>query len=117
MKFILQVFVIAALAYVAELYMSWWTIAVAAILGGYFLKSKANFLAGFLAIGLMWLLIAWLADSSSPSHLGEKVAAIFTISKPLLLLVTCLLGGLVGGFGAWTGARLRPEKRRSPYYR
>mgnify|MGYP005818118121 CR=1 FL=1 len=116
MRFILQILAIATLGYIAELYMSWWTIAVAAILGGYFLKSKANFLAGFLAIALMWLAVAVWVDAASPSNLADQVAAIFTLSKPLLLVVTCLLGGLVGGFGAWTGARLRPGKKRSPYY-
>jgi hypothetical protein len=46
--------------------------------------------------------------------LAEKVAAIFTISKTVLIALTALLGGLVGGFAALSGSLLKPKK--SKYY-
>jgi len=116
MKVVLQIVVIALLAFVAEYFMAWWTIAIAACIGGYFLKSRINFLAGAIAIALLWLVVALVADNGSSTQLAEKVAQIFSVSKPILLAITCLLGGLVGGLGAMTGARLRPEPRRTKYY-
>ena len=74
-------------------------------------KSNANFLAGLSGIALLWLIKAWMLDASASAPLTERVAAIFSLSKPLLLLVTVLLGGLVGGFASMSGAALKKEKR------
>lgn len=114
MKFILQVIAVIAAGFILELIMPWWCIAIAAFLGGYVLKSNANFLAGFLGIALLWATKAWLIDSSAAEPLTEKVAAIFTISKTMLFMVTALIGGVVGGFACMSGASLKKEKRR--YY-
>ena len=74
----------------------------------YLLKSKANFLAGFLAIGILWLLKAWLQDAGGSSDLSERVAKIFTLPrKELLFVVTAVVGGLVGGFAALSGSLLK----------
>lgn len=110
MKFIIQFIAIALVAFLLELFMPWWCIAIAAAACGYALKSKANFLAGLLGIALLWLLKAWLLDASSAAPLAERVAAIFNLNKPLLMLATALIGGLVGGFAAMAGAALKNEK-------
>lgn len=115
MKFLIQLILIAIAAFLLELFMPWWCIAIAAAAGGYALKSKANFLAGLLGIALLWLIKAWLLDSSSAAPLAERVAAIFSLNKPLLMLVTALIGGLVGGFAAMAGAALKKEKRNSSF--
>jgi hypothetical protein len=116
MRLILQILVIALVAYALERFIGWWGIAVAAALGGYFLRSRMNFLAGFVSIGLLWLLLALYTDAASANGLASRVADIFTIPKALLILVTVLVGGLVGGFAALTGARLHPKKRESVYH-
>ena len=116
MKFLIQLIAIILAAFILELFMPWWCIAIAAFAAGYALKSKANFLAGLLGIALLWLIKAWLLDASASAPLAERVAAIFSLSKPLLMLVTSLIGGLVGGFAAMTGASLKTEKRSDSYY-
>ena len=108
MKFTIQFLAIIALAYLLELFLPWYYIAVASFVMGYVLKSKANFLAGFLAIGLLWFVKAWLQDSAGSSDLAERVANIFTLpNKELLFLVTAIVGGLVGGFATWSGSLLK----------
>jgi hypothetical protein len=114
MKFVIQIVAIIVLALVLELFMPWWSIAIAAFIIGYVLKSKANFLAGLLGIALLWALKAWILDSSAAAPLAERVAAIFSLTTITLILVTAIIGGLVGGFAAMAGASLRKEKRR--YY-
>ena len=116
MKFLTQFIAIALVAFVLELFMPWWCIAIAAFAGGYALKSKANFLAGILAIALLWLIKAFITDAAASAPLTERVAAIFSLNKPLLMLVTALIGGLVGGFAAMSGAALKKEKRSDAYY-
>jgi hypothetical protein len=116
MKFLIQIIAISIAAFVLELFMPWWCIAIPALAAGYALKSKTNFLAGFLGIALLWLIKAWMLDASSSAPLAERVAAIFSLNKPLLMLVTSLIGGLVGGFAAMTGAALKREKQSDSYY-
>jgi hypothetical protein len=112
MKFLIQLLAIVALAYLLELSLPWYCIAVASFVMGYALKSKANFLAGFLAIGILWTVKAWLQDSGGASDLAERVANIFTLpKKELLFLVTAIAGGLVGGFAAWSGSLLKRRVR------
>jgi hypothetical protein len=101
-------------AFILELIMPWWSIAIAAFSAGYALKSKANFLAGLIGIALLWAVKAWMLDASGAVPLAERVATIFSLNKITLILVTALIGGLVGGFAAMSGASLKKEKSR--YY-
>jgi hypothetical protein len=110
MKFVLQLFSIALLAYIFELFLPWYYIAVAAFILGYLLKSRANFLAGFLGIALIWLIKAWMIDSAADTDLTDRVAHIFSLKqRELLFVVMAVVGGLVGGFGAMTGALLKSK--------
>jgi hypothetical protein len=116
MKFILQVIAIFALAYIAELFLPWYSLAIAAFMMGYLLKSRANFLAGFLAIGLLWFIKAWTIDANAATDLAQKVALIFPVKEKIwLMLATAFIGAIVGGFAALTGALLKTEKKKVYY--
>jgi len=117
MKLPIQLIAIVIAAFILELFMPWWSIAIAAFAAGFALKSNANFLAGFLGIAILWLTKALVMDVSSAAPLAERVAGIFSLNKPLLMLVTSLIGGLVGGFAAMAGASLKPEKQDERYYK
>jgi hypothetical protein len=113
MKFIVQLLVIGLLGWLFTLFLPWWGIAVAGFIGGYLVKAKANFLAGFIAIALLWALHAWIIDMNAAAPLTEKVAVLLMVkSKPAFFAVTSVIGGLVGGMAALSGALLRPERKR-----
>lgn len=116
MKFLLQLLAILLSALVVQLYLPWWTMAIAAFAFGYLLKSSQNFFAGFLAIALLWGGYAFFLDSAAAAPLAERVAGILSINKTLLFFATSLLGGLVAGFACLTGSLLKTEKRKSQYY-
>ncbi len=108
MRFVIQMVIILAIAFFMELFMPWWSVAVAAFIGGLLLPTRMNFLAGFLAIGLLWLMKALVTELSANSDFADRVARIFMLSnKTILLIVTFALIGLVGGFAAMTGSALR----------
>jgi hypothetical protein len=115
-RFLIQVLIITILASLLELVLPWWSVAIAAFAGGYFFRTGANFFAGLLAISLLWLITSLFIDLSAGAPLTERVAAIFNLSKPLLFFLTCVIGGLVGGFAAMTGSALRKDRKRYRYY-
>jgi hypothetical protein len=116
MRFLLQLLFITILASIMELFLPWWSIAVAAIVGGYLFTTRANFLAGFLSIVILWFITSITIDLTAGAPLTEKVAAIFSTTKPILFVITSLIGGLVGGFAAMAGGALRKDRRRMKYY-
>lgn len=120
MKFFIQFILIAVLAFALELVLPWWSIAIAAFVGGIILSSNANFGAGFLGIALFWLLYALLMNLTAAAPLAERVSKIFFLNAGLLMIVTAVLGGLIGGFAAMAGGALRANSKRSSdtrYYR
>ena len=112
MRFLVQVLVIIFLGYLLELFLTWWAIAIAAFVGGILFNTRFNFLAGFVAIGLLWVGKALITDLITESELADRVAVIFMLhSKALLLLVMFVLSGLTGGFAAMTGGALRKSQK------
>lgn len=111
MRFPVQIIVIIFLGYLLEIFLPWWAIAIAAFVGGVLVHTHSSFLAGFIAIGLLWAGKALLTDLTTDVDLADRVARIFMLhNKVLLLLVTFVISGLVGGFSAMSGAALRERK-------
>jgi hypothetical protein len=116
MRFLLSFLLIALLSFIAGLFGPWWLIAVVAFLVILLLPQTAgkSFLAGFLAIFLLWSLLALIIDLKNDSYLSAQVAQLFGLGPAsiLLVLITGLLGGIVSGLAAMTSAFLQPVKRR-----
>jgi ribose/xylose/arabinose/galactoside ABC-type transport system permease subunit len=111
MRFPFQIGIIVILGFFLELFFPWWSVAIAAFIGGLLVTTRTNFLAGFLAIGLLWVIKALIIDLSTDSGLADRVARIFMLqNKALLLLVTFILSGLVGGFSSMSGGALRTRR-------
>jgi hypothetical protein len=110
MRFIAQFIVIVIISHLLGLFTPWFSCAVAAFFAGYFVKSRQNFLAGFMAVAILWTFNALIADLSSSSTLPLRVAQLFgTNSVSVVYFCTALVGGLVGGFAAMSGAMLKTE--------
>jgi hypothetical protein len=116
MKFLLSILLTAALSFVAGMFLPWWSIAIVALLVALLLPQRTgmDFLSGFIGIFLMWALVSTWIDIENEHLLSHKLAKIFPLggSSLLLILVTALVGGLVGGFAAMAGSSLRPIRRR-----
>jgi hypothetical protein len=116
MRLLVSILLIAVLSYLAGMYGPWWTIAIVAFLVALLIPQGIgrSFLAGFLAILLLWVVLALLKDMSNNNYLSERVAQLFKLGAAslLLVLITGIIGGLVAGFAAMSGASLKPAKRR-----
>lgn len=123
MKFLIQTIFILVLGFVLAQFFPFWSVAIAGLIVGFLMKAKVitSFFAGFLGIAILWGFSAWLISSGNDHILMERIAGVFTLSPELLLLVTSVLGGLLGGFGAASGSQLRSlllpgRRRKNPYY-
>jgi len=106
-----------------ELFLPWWSIALAAFIVNLWIPTKGlnAFLSGFLGIGLLWLVYAGLLNSDTSSIMAERISGIFGLGNPILMItITGLAGGLVGGFAALSGSQFRrifmKEEPKRGYY-
>ena len=123
MKFIAQLILIVLFTFLAQYFLPWWGLFFTAGLVGAIITAKGfpTFLAGFVAIAGLWFGQIYLIDAANESLLSSKVAAIFTLSSPIqLMLVSSLIGGICGGFAALTGQLFvkifKKERKRHPVY-
>jgi len=122
MLFLLKFVAIAALSYLAQLILPWWSTAVAAFMISMIIptRSAASFLSGFLGVGLYWLAYAWAVDIETGSIISLRVAPILGLDRPAsVLLLTAFVGAIVGGMGALSGDLLQKfikGQRDKAYY-
>ena len=111
MKLLVAIILTALLSFVSGLYLPWWSIAIAAFIAVLLvpLASGKAFLAGFGGVFVLWFLLALWIDVKNQHILSKKIAEIFPLggSSVAIILVTAIIGALVGGLGALSGSYLR----------
>ena len=116
-KFIATTLLIALLSFIGGLFLPWWTIAVAGFIVSALIPQQplTAFFAGFLALFLLWGGMALVIDLANGSILSTRVAGILPLHDAswALILVTGLVGALVGGGGSLTAAYLQKRKPKA----
>ena len=111
MKFIAAIILTALLSYAACLFLPWWSIAVAAFMVAVLIHQKPvrSFMAGFAALFLLWAVLSYVIGMNNGHVLANKVSLLILKSQSpvMLVIVTALIGALVGGLAALSGAYLR----------
>jgi hypothetical protein len=106
-----------------QLVAPWWSLIPVAMLIGFATApmNKSPFLAGFLALFLLWAGWAFWIDLENNSILSERVIRLFPLphNSLSLILLTGFFGGLINGMAMLTGDIFRrfflPEEEK--YYR
>lgn len=107
----MNIILIVLLTAICQYFAPWWTVALAPFL--ILLWRPANtsfnaFITGFAAIALLWLAYGLYLHTSSEGAMSNRIAQIFSLPNGILLLaVTALIGGLVGGFASLSGHFVR----------
>jgi len=117
MKFLFQILAVVIVCFLLQSFLPWWSMAVGSFAMGYLFNNggSKSFLAGVLGVGLLWFTMSYYIDQTTHSILSEKVGKLLPVNP---FLLTALIGGLVGGLSALTGAWLRAgSKSTSDYYR
>lgn len=119
MKIAIKIILIAFFSFLAEQVFVWWSLVICAALVSALIPTtgKQAFFAGFVAIGLLWLLCGFLFSIQTDFVLTERVANIFGVNSPALILFSTLIGAITGGMGALCGNQLRQVVHYKKAYR
>ncbi|GIV33270.1 MAG: hypothetical protein KatS3mg031_0805 [Chitinophagales bacterium] len=110
MKFSIALILAAIISLVLQWFLPWWSLVVAAFLTGFILVLPPwqSFIAGFIGTALVWWVYALIIDIRTQSILSEKIAPLFHLSHPALLILLCgASAGLIGGFALLSGSECR----------
>jgi len=110
-------FIIAILSAILQIFAPWWVIAIVPFVVLFWrpAASSGAFWTGFGGIAMPWLLYGYYQHFISDGAMSDRVAKIFMLPNGiLLLLVTSLIGGLVGGFSGLAGHWARQIFRKHP---
>jgi len=108
MRFLFCTILIAIFTLAITWWMPWWSLAIVAVLTCFALRPRLPFLAGFIGVFLLWLIVGLIADAPNNHILATRMAGVLPLGGQwwLFLVVSALVGGLVGGFAGWTGAAM-----------
>lgn len=106
MNFII-IFILTA---IFQVFAPWWVIALIPFLVSSWrpADARAAFLTGFAAIGVLWFSYGLYLHVNSEGSMSNRIAEIFSLPGGMVLLaVTTLVGGLVGGMAGLSGYFVR----------
>ena len=111
MKFGVSVLLTIVVSFAAGLYLPFWSVALVSFGVAAFIYQKPGmaWLAGFVSILICWGLLAFLIDTQNDSILSSRMATLFPLggSSALLILITGVVGAIIGGLSALSGSFLR----------
>lgn len=102
-------------AFILNLFLPWWSIALAGLIFGFVFKEKAltSFLWGFTALFILWGSQAMYTHLANDGVLTGRIAEMLGVGSPLIVvLITGVIGGIVGGLSTLTGSLMNPKKTR-----
>lgn len=106
------VLLIAITAFLLNLFLPWWSIALPGVLFGYLFKQKGwpSFGWGFLALFILWGGQALYTHFANDGILSSRIAEMLGVGSPfIVILVTGILGGLVSGLATLSGSLLNTK--------
>jgi len=102
--------IILVLTFICSYFLPWWMIAVIAFGAAFFINKHPGraFLSGFGAVFIAWTILALMKSLPNDNILAGRVAQLFHLPNwILLLLATAVIGGLVAGMAALSGALMK----------
>lgn len=101
---------ILILSLIAGFITPWWAAAIIAFVMALYAGKKPwqAFISGFSAVFITWVVLALIKSIPNNHVLASRVAVLFHLPGwSILLIVTALIGGLVGGMSAMSGVLVR----------
>jgi uncharacterized membrane protein YhaH (DUF805 family) len=98
--------IILILSFASAYFLPWWMISVIAFAAAFFMGKTLgqSFWSGFGGVFIAWTIMALIKSIPNDNILATRAAHLFQLPNwILILLITALIGGLVGGMSALSG--------------
>ena len=102
--------IILILSLTAGFITPWWAAAIIAFVAALYAGKEPGraFLSGFFAVFIVWVVLALFKSVPNNHVLASRVAVLFHLPGwTVLLILTALIGGLVGGMCAMSGVYVK----------
>ena len=103
--------IILALTFISGFFLPWWVITLIAFIAALFFgkSSGQSFWSGFGGVFIAWSILILLKTIPNDNMLANRVIQLFPLPHwwGLLLLISALIGGLVGGMSALSGVLIK----------
>ena len=109
MRLMIQIILTGLCSYFIELWLPAWAIVICAAVITMCIPTNlvTSFLGGFIAISLLWMCKATIIDVYTHSILSTKIILLLGFQSPMMLiLLTGLVGGMLGGLGSIIGQQM-----------
>jgi cbb3-type cytochrome oxidase subunit 1 len=106
---------ILVVAFLLNLFLPWWSIALPGLVFGYLFNKKggASFGWGFLALFLLWGGQSLYIHFANHAILSTRIAEMLSVGSPfVVVLITATIGGLVSGLATLTGSLVKETPRK-----
>ncbi len=110
-------FLIFILCLATSYVMPWWAVAIIAFVASVYAGKRPAqaFWSGFGSVFFVWMILAIFKSIPNDHMLVMRVAALFGLPNwILLLLITAIIGGLVGGMSALSGLLVKRLFEKEP---
>ncbi|MEY3050305.1 MAG: hypothetical protein RLY31_90 [Bacteroidota bacterium] len=107
---LLQLALIWTLGFIVLQFLPFWGIVPICLLAGGLVGQQTErqlFLTGFAGGFLLWAGSALVMDYQNDHILSVRMAALFSMPKAAMILLTGFIGGWLGGLGVWSGGLAR----------
>lgn len=116
-KKMIEIFIIFLGVSCLSFILPWWNIVLVPCFVFLFSKSnrslKKSFLYGFIATTAFWGSLLFYLHFTAEGNLATRFSKTFSIPHPFLLyILIILIGGLLGGLGASSGASLKEMTKK-----
>lgn len=109
MRKVLTAASIVIAAWLAGLWLPYWSLSAVALLAGFLFRPGAGgaFLAGVVAGAVLWGSMAWSSDMANSHVLATRVGGLFGTGPFGMVMITTVVGAVLAGLGALLGDRMR----------
>ena len=111
MKFIVSLILMVVLSFATCLYLPWWSIAIVCFMVAALIQQHPGmaFLCGFISLFILWAGLSFWISNNNEHILAHKISVVILKKDDpnLLIIITGLIGAVIGGFAALSGSLLR----------
>jgi hypothetical protein len=111
------ILIIIVSCFIAQSFLPWWIIAPVCLIASFFFSSskKQAFWSGFAGVFILWLVKILSLSLPNEHLLANKVGQVFMLPESnynwiILLIVSSVIGGMVGGLSCLTGNSFKKLK-------